>query len=149
LEGYSRIYLARILRRMGELEAAEAEARRGAQLIERLGSIQSMARGTLAEVLLARGRPAEALVDAREAMAPVEALGKTDEGEALARLVYAEALHANGQEDAARAAIVEARDRLLARAARIDDPSRQRTFLDNVPENARTLLLCRQWLGEP
>jgi len=67
----------------------------------------------------------------------------------LSRLGYAEALDATGDHAAACAAITEARDRLLAQAARIDDPSRRKTFLENVPENARTLSLARQWLGEP
>jgi hypothetical protein len=59
--------------------------------------------------------------------------------------VHAEALHATGNTEAARAAIEVARASLLARAAKIKDPSWRASFLDRVPENARTLELARQW----
>lgn len=81
-------------------------------------------------------------------MTLLEAQGKIEEGEALIRLVHAEALSATGDGDAARAAIADARDRLLAAAARIDDPALRDSFLHNVPENARTLARARAWLAE-
>jgi hypothetical protein len=65
------------------------------------------------------------------------------------RLVRAEALHATGALDAARAAIADARTRLLAAADRIADPARRTGFLEDVPRNARTLALARAWLDEP
>ena len=46
---------------------------------------------------------------------------------------------------AARAAITAARDRLLARAARIPDEKTRHAFLAQVPENARTLERAREW----
>jgi eukaryotic-like serine/threonine-protein kinase len=58
-------------------------------------------------------------------------------------------LHATGDLGAARAAIAEARDRLLAVAGKIDDPTYRRSFLEQVSANARTLALARAWLGEP
>jgi tetratricopeptide (TPR) repeat protein len=146
MEGNSRDYLARLLRRAGDLEAAEAEARRAVELLEVVKPVQSPARATLADVLLARGRPAEALAEAREAMALLVSLGKVEEGEALVRLAHAEALEAAGDHTAARAAIADARDRLLEAAACIDDAARRTTFFDSVPENARTLALARVWL---
>jgi tetratricopeptide (TPR) repeat protein len=146
LEGGSREYLAWILRRAGDLEAAEAEARRAVELLEAVKPVQIPARATLADVLLARGRPAEALAEARRAMALLASLGKIAEGEALVRLAHAEALEATGNHAAARAAIADARDRLLETAARIDDTARRTTFLENVPEIARTLALAGAWL---
>ena len=68
---------------------------------------------------------------------------------AFVRLAHAEALHATGAHDAAQHAIAEARERLLAIAGRILDPTYQQSFLEQVPENARTLALARAWLGEP
>ena len=47
----------------------------------------------------------------------------------------------------ARVAIAGARDRLLRIAERITDPALRRSFLESVPENARTLRLSRAWLG--
>jgi eukaryotic-like serine/threonine-protein kinase len=64
------------------------------------------------------------------------------------RLIHAECLHAAGDQDGARAAIATARERILANAAKIGDADYRRSFLENVPENARTLELARQWLGE-
>jgi hypothetical protein len=148
-EGASSTYLADILRRSGELEEAEAEARRAVSLldVERM-PWQVLARGTLAEVLLAQRRPAEALAEAREAMALIAALGGGSLGEALARLLYAQALEATGDGPGARVAIAEARDRVLAVAAGIDEPQRRASFLQAVPENARILELAQAWLGE-
>jgi hypothetical protein len=61
--------------------------------------------------------------------------------------MHAEALHAAGQQERARAAIATARDRLLANAEKIGDPTYRKSFLENVPENARTVELAREWLG--
>jgi hypothetical protein len=68
---------------------------------------------------------------------------------ALVRLARAEALHAIGALDAARAAIGEARTWLHAVAAKIQDPAYRASFLEAVPENARILALARAWLDEP
>jgi hypothetical protein len=67
---------------------------------------------------------------------------------ALVRLVHAEALHASGAQDAARRAIGDAAARLGAMAGRISDPDYRRSFLEDVPENARTLTLARAWLPQ-
>jgi hypothetical protein len=63
------------------------------------------------------------------------------------RLVHAEALHASGEEAAARAALREAWDDLQARAAAIEAPAARRAFLEEVPEHARVGALRREWLG--
>jgi hypothetical protein len=67
---------------------------------------------------------------------------------AFVRLAHAEALHATGAHHAARRAIAEARARLYATAGKIADPAYKRSFLDDVPENARTLARARAWLGD-
>jgi hypothetical protein len=67
---------------------------------------------------------------------------------AFVRLVHAEALHATGAHDAARRAITDARARLLATADRIADPDHKQSFLQRVPEHARTLALAHTWLGD-
>jgi hypothetical protein len=73
-------------------------------------------------------------------------LGGVDGEEESVRLAYAEALHAMGREDAARAAIGDARTRLLARAAKISEAVWRESFLTYVPDNARTLALADDWL---
>jgi hypothetical protein len=98
-------------------------------------------------VLLRRGAAEGALAAAREAIDLLDTLGTLEEGEALVRLVYAEALHASTDRRAA-SAILDARDHLLDRAAKIRDPLLRRSFLERVPENARTVALAREWAAE-
>jgi tetratricopeptide (TPR) repeat protein len=142
LEGCARIYLAGILRRIGDLDGAEAEARRAIELIVVAPTFQPYALAELAEVLLSRGRVSEAVESARRA---VELLGdNVQEGEAQARLVFARALDASGDRQAACVAIARARARLSERAARIEPRFRQ-SFLQDIPVNAATVALARKW----
>jgi hypothetical protein len=67
---------------------------------------------------------------------------------AFVRLAHAEALHATGAHDAARDAITRARAYLLEVAGKIADPSYRASFLEQVPENARTLALASAWLDD-
>lgn len=101
----------------------------------------------LSSVRLSQGRVAEALAAAREAMGQGEPPSLRADHEPLMRLVYVEALHATGDHEGARAALVIARARLLAIAARIDDLELRRSFLENVAENARTMRLAEERLG--
>jgi len=54
-------------------------------------------------------------------------------------------LLARGSGDEARAAIARAEGRLLAIAAKIGDPGRRKTFLEDVPENDATRALAQEW----
>jgi hypothetical protein len=63
-------------------------------------------------------------------------------------VIYAEALDAAGDRDAARATLRAAHAEVLARADRIEDPAVRAAFLACVPENARVIALARSWLGE-
>ena len=103
------------------------------------------ATATLAAALLAQGRAAEALVAAEEALQQYEALGAFGFRGAYARLVHVEALEATGDHASAATALATARDRLLLQAAKIGDLALRRRFLEDLPENARTLALARQW----
>ncbi|HEX7837055.1 MAG TPA: hypothetical protein VF469_06300, partial [Kofleriaceae bacterium] len=97
---------------------------------------------------LAQGRAGEALAATEEAMARYTAMGCSMFRGAFVRLAHAEALHATGAHDAARAAIAQARAYLRAVADKIADPGYRVSFLEQVPENARTLALASAWLGE-
>ncbi len=145
-EAFSRVYLAVALLEMGEPEHAEAEASRAVALCESAPPVRCLALAVLARVRLARGLPEGALGAAVEAAETLERLGGIEEGDALVRLTFAEALDAAGEPGRAGAAVASARDRLLARAARIADPDQRRTFLTEVPENARTLALAGEWV---
>jgi tetratricopeptide (TPR) repeat protein len=148
MEGASREYLALIELAAGDPAAAAAHARAAIEIAQAptllpLNVAESLA--ILSQALLAGGRTAEAIGAARRAMTMLEELGGIDDGEALIRLAFAEALAAAGDLPAASAAIAAARERLLGRAARIGDERLRRSFLERVPENAETLARAAQW----
>ena len=139
--------LATILLLRGDLAGAEHEAQAAVEDATGNRQIEASNQGILAHVLLARGRSADALVSSRSAHAILDELGAVEEREMLIRLVHAEALAANGEQEPARAILAAARERLLTLASRIGDLDMRRRFLGNVPENVRTLQLASQWLG--
>jgi tetratricopeptide (TPR) repeat protein len=141
----ARIYLANILVMRGEAPRAEAELRTAVEGAASTPAIQAYALANLADLLFSQERPAEAIAPAKEAMAMLRRLEGIEEGESLVRLQHALALAAEGDEAGAAAAIVEARRRLLERADRINDPRLRRSFLDHIPENARTLALASRY----
>jgi hypothetical protein len=150
-EGRGRWALAEVLRRRGApSDLAEAE-RELVPAIDMLVPLeQPGALATLAAIRLAQDRAADALAAAEDAAARCTAMGGAGMFRGVfVRLVRAEALHATGAHDAARRAIADARTRVLEIASRIADPAYRRSFLEAVPENARTLALARAWLGEP
>jgi hypothetical protein len=60
------------------------------------------------------------------------------EGDALIHLALAEALAAAGRADDAAQALGAARDRLTARAAKIEDAALRASFLEEIGDHART-----------
>jgi tetratricopeptide (TPR) repeat protein len=145
LEGTSRLYLALALVGCGDADAAEREAVRAVEVLKNVPPSLSHALAALASVRLARGDVARALECSREANVLLESLDGIEEGEEQVRLVYAEALHASGDQAGARRAIEAARNRLMLRAESIDDPEWRSSFLTGVPDNARTMELARAW----
>jgi tetratricopeptide (TPR) repeat protein len=143
MEGGARTYLAEILLAAGDSKAARAEALRAVELFASAPPPRPVALAVLARAERRAGDVARARARAEEAMQEV---ARVQEGEATIRLEYAEALHAAGDHAAAARAIAEARERLLARAARISDPAWRESFLTRVPEHARTLALAAQWV---
>jgi tetratricopeptide (TPR) repeat protein len=148
LEAAARTYLAMALSLSGEHAAAAREALAVAEDRANTPSFRALAQAVLADARLAEGgaRVAEALAAAEAAMSTLTSLDGIEEGEALIRVVYAESLAASGDREGARAAVAEARERLLARAAKVRDPELRRSFLERVPENARTLRRAREWV---
>jgi hypothetical protein len=98
----------------------------------------------LAELLLDTGRAAEALAAARVVHDAIPELGAF-EGATQVRVVYTRALLANGQPEAARAALREAHAHVLALAGRIADEKVRWSFLA-TPDNAATLALAQRAL---
>jgi hypothetical protein len=150
-ESRGRWALAEVLRRERDLEGAERELQAALGVIAMVTPQDSpTALCTLCLIRLAQGRVVEAVGVANEAMARYNAMASCGFFRvAFVRLVHAEALEAAGDHAAATAAIRVARDLVLAVAGRIRDPRYQKSFLEQVPENARILTLARTWLGEP
>jgi tetratricopeptide (TPR) repeat protein len=147
IEGAARCYLAKIFLLVGDPVSAEREAKSAVEDLLAAPRFRALAVAILARALLYQGRADEALTAAHEMSTLLASLGAMEAGESLVRLTYAEVLYAAGDFERARAAIAEARERLLANAAKIGDPKYRKSFLENVPENARTLALAQEWLG--
>jgi tetratricopeptide (TPR) repeat protein len=146
-EGRGRWALAEVLRRLGDLDAAEREIQTALAMAMPLDQPGILA--TLSALRLAQGRAGEALAAAEDAMVRCRTMGGCSMFRgAFVRLAAAEALHATGAHDAARHAIADARARLRAIADKIADPGYRTSFLADVPENARTLALATAWLGD-
>jgi tetratricopeptide (TPR) repeat protein len=146
-ESRGRWALAEVLRREGDLDGADREIQ--IALARAVPIEQPGVRATLAALRLAQGRAEDALAAAEDAMARCQAMGGCGlfRG-SFVRLVHAEALHATGAHEAAARAIADARARLLAIADKITDPDYKASFLERVPENARTLALADAWRGD-
>jgi serine/threonine protein kinase/tetratricopeptide (TPR) repeat protein len=147
LSGVGRVYLAEIALLSGDVATAEREARAAVEALQVAGPLRPLAGAVLARALLARGALPEARALAAEAFAELTALGTIEEGESLVRLVHAESLLAADAPGELERAVGSARDRLLARAARIRDAGWRERFLADVPDNARTLALADEVLA--
>jgi eukaryotic-like serine/threonine-protein kinase len=149
-EGRGHWVLAEVHRRAGDLDAAEAEIHAAVSLLGVASPLDLPgALATLAALRLAQGRLDEALAAAEDGLAKYEAMGACSaflRGSFL-HLVHVECLEAMGRHDAACAALASARQRILTIAARFEDPAHRKSFLENVPENRRTLELAQRWLG--
>jgi hypothetical protein len=144
-EGRGRWVLAEVLRRAGDLDGADREIQPALAMAVPLEHPGVLA--TRAALRLAQGRVGEALAAAEEAFVRCTAMGGCGMFRgAFVRLVRAEALDATGARAAARDAIADARTRLLAIASKIPDPAYRSSFLEDVPEHARTFALSRAWL---
>jgi tetratricopeptide (TPR) repeat protein len=135
----SSAYLADIDRRLGDRTAAERWARAAVEAAEVHAPARAQALGILARVLLDGGNNAGALEASRAGMTIIDEVGGIEEGEAMLRLVHADALRASGDVDGAKRAIETARARVLAESKGIEDPALRSSYLENVEEHARIL----------
>jgi hypothetical protein len=152
LEGFARAYLARIGSRAGEHEAAAREAAQAVVLLGEAEPSRAFALAVQAEALGAAGKAAAAREAASEAMALLEKLGGLEEGDGLIRLMDAETRLASGDREGAARAVAEASRRMRERAAKISDATLRASFLEGVPEHARTRALAEslsQWVESP
>jgi len=145
IEGRAHASLGSILLASGLAEEGEREAERAIEVSPNSPAVRAFALAALAEIRLHRGLPEDARALSSDAIDLLGKVGGVEEGEALARLVFAESLERLGRRAEARAAILDARTRLLERASRIADESLRESMLANVPIHARTLALADEW----
>ena len=142
--GGSRLYLALIALETGDLASAEAEIDRALALLAETPPVRAFALAVLARTRIAQGRLPEGADAAGKARALLAALGAMEQGESYVRLVDVEARMACGDVEGARLAAADARQRLLARASAMRDEGLRRSFLEGVPEHARTFALATE-----
>jgi hypothetical protein len=147
LEASARGYLAWALLEHVDTDGAERElagARSALESVEpwmrHLG--QAFVSALSASVCLLRHEDEAALQHAERAMAAVAVEGEVEEGDVLARVTYAEALLRAGRDADGRRALAAASERVMSVADRIADPLLRKSFLECVPENARTVMLA-------
>jgi tetratricopeptide (TPR) repeat protein len=143
LDGNLHASLAEVLLLAGRHAEAELEARRAVTLLPPFPPTAAYAHGVHAKALLELGRPEAAMAAAQAGMDILNRLGGIEEGEALLRLSWAEALAAVGRTDDASRAARQAVERLQVRAATLPDDHRRDMFLTQVAMHARTLDLAR------
>ncbi|MEJ7727815.1 MAG: protein kinase [Polyangiaceae bacterium] len=146
MEASAGIVLALVLVARGDLEKAELAARAAAETAVSPPD-RCQADAALAEVLLQRHKYAEARDAAEAAHGLLDGLRGLNEGEARVRRVWA-GRGRSGAVDVARSAAAAARRRLLARAAAMDEPLAARAFLEDGPDNVRTMDLVRDLQDE-
>jgi eukaryotic-like serine/threonine-protein kinase len=147
-EGKARAYLAGVYYYGNEMVLAEEEELRALPLLEHSPPHRAALFAFMTLTLIHRGAPhAEIARAGAEAMRVFQSIGRQAEHESLIRVAYAESLQACGETEAAKAAIISARDRLLARAAKIHNPDYKRSFLGAVREHQRTLARAGEWLA--
>jgi tetratricopeptide (TPR) repeat protein len=139
LEAASRIYVGLIHQIGGDLVSAEESMREALAVVKQGTPIWGLVHAMIARIHITQGLVAQAVDEAKVAIDMLAQQGGIDEGESLIRLAWAEALEAAGHVAQAREAFAAAKARLLERAGRISDPELRRCFLEQVPENAKTL----------
>jgi hypothetical protein len=145
MEAAALSYLGTIALTRGDLATAERHVDGALAVVGDAWIARAAVEATRARIRLAQGAPGEALVAARAASASTSKAGERTTRKGLVRLVLAEALHATGQLDEAHEALRDARARILARAAELDEPLRA-GYLGAEPENVRTLAWAKEWL---
>jgi tetratricopeptide (TPR) repeat protein len=140
--GLAQAIRGRSLLAKGQLAEAEQAARIGSQELLQAPTVRPRALATLAEVLLRQGRNSEARQTADEALEIAERCGGLGYSDMLARVVAAEARHADGDVAGAHAVLIRALERLKLAAENIPDAWIRRRFLTDVMEHARAQQLA-------
>jgi tetratricopeptide (TPR) repeat protein len=143
LMAHTAVVRARLAR--GAAEAAVEAAQRVAGLMGPMKVCGVGTRVLVCQALLAQGDVAAAVTAAEEGLELLRAVGGTCLLDVRLHLVAAEAYHAAGAHEAARAQLGAARRLIDERAAGIPDPARRERFLGGVRDHARVSEFERLW----
>ena len=146
-EGLARVYRAGAMHLGREHAVAAEEARLALPLLDGAPPYRAAALGLIALMRIDAGDAEGAYAAGAEGMKLLEEIGGTIEGEALVHVGHAEGLRAKGDIAASKIAIATARDRLLARAAKIKAPELRRAFIERLREHVRILMRAGEWLA--
>ena len=127
--------------------AAAVEAEAALHLLDGAPPYRAAALGLIALMRIDAGDAEGGYEAGAAGMKILETYGGTIEGEALIFIGYAEGLRAKGDIEGSKKAIAEARDRLLARAAKIKTPELRREFMERLKEHGRILMRAGEWLA--
>ncbi len=143
--GGTHIYLASAYFSAGRTEEALGEIETALANLASTPPLRAYALALLARIDLERGDLSRACAVADESLALLDSLGGIDSGETDVYLAAAETKLASGDAAGAHAVLRKGRDRLIARAARLDEAHRA-MFLTNVRSNAALLDLAAKHL---
>ena len=139
-EVHARHYLAIILFEIDD-PGAEKELERCLGIAEGI-SIRWDTLARLGLIALRRGAAGLARLRIAEASHGARELQNAEDGQMIVHLAAAAVARTFGEDDRARAILLEAKTNLLAAAAKIADPAVRASFLGRVPEHRRILELC-------
>jgi tetratricopeptide (TPR) repeat protein len=128
----------------GDLNSAEVELNILVSSMAKDSAFAAQAHACHAEILLRRGEVARALEVSTYAMSLRKGLA-VEVGDTSVRLLHAQALYANQQQEAAIQTLEEAQKNIVQRAQQISDPHLRTTFLENIPEHVAVASLLTQW----
>src|SRR6202044_3728458 len=143
LEASCLAFLALILLMKGDPSLAEETARQCLACTGPGLPLHAESQAILSAALLSEGRVEEAYASARAGYeASLDSGRLPDLLGRLVPLAYAEVAHQVGEVDLAKEVIAVARARIMAEAAKIRREDWRRSYVANMPENARTLALA-------
>jgi len=141
---FALLYLIVIENLAANYQGAEQHARAAIEMLAADPSLQPFARALLARALLGQGLIAEAVLQASDAQAQLEAMGSVQDGEPTIRLALVECLVASSDMAAATRLAHQAADKIRKQADTIDNPEWRNSFLTRIPEHRRILELEQQ-----
>lgn len=133
--GTSLVYVAQIQQMRGDLGAAEKAANEAVAILDAFEPSKALALAILGGVILAAGRPEEALGHAERAWEMFGDLGSLEEGEVHIALTYGKVLRALGRKAEAMDVLESALKRLTEQSLRIGDEEIRGEFLQGVAEH--------------